>query len=82
MAGCVSSPAASPAFVVPAGRAPVSAVRNDAPRFLKNGVSASATSVGSWNRWARSLAIILATRAASSVGTSVRTSLSSVASVD
>ena len=40
--------------------------------FLKNGVSASATSPGVWNRRAGSLAIILATRAASSAGTSGR----------
>ena len=39
---------------------------------LKNGVSAWATSPGVWNRRAGSLAIILATRAASSAGTSGR----------
>ncbi len=49
---------------------------------LKNFVSACATSPGVWNRFAGSLAIIFATSAASSVGTSGRTRLSGWASIE
>ena len=48
--------------------------------FLKNGMSAVATSPGVSNLRAGSLAIILATSAASSVGTSGRTRFSGSAS--
>src|SRR5271157_6195681 len=48
--------------------------------FLKNGVSACATSLGSWNRRSGSLAIILPTSAASSTGTSGRARFSGRAS--
>ena len=50
--------------------------------FLKNGVSALATSPGVWNRRAGSFAIILATRAANSAGTSGRTKFSGSASLE
>ena len=49
---------------------------------MKNGVSAWATSFGVWNRRSGSLAIILATSAASSTGTSGRTRFSGVASIE
>ena len=48
----------------------------------KNGVSALATSPGVWNRASGSFAIILATSAASSAGTSGRTRLRGVASIE
>ena len=50
--------------------------------FLKNGVSACATSPGVWNRRPGSFAIILATTAASSTGTSGRTRFSGPASIE
>ena len=50
--------------------------------FLKNGVNAWATSFGSWKRRSGSLAIILATRAASSTGTSGRARFSGIASIE
>ena len=49
---------------------------------LKNSLSPWAISFGSWNRRSGSLAIIFATSAASSAGTSGRTRFSGVASIE
>ena len=66
----------------PAGLGPPlnSGVWTAPPR--KNGTSALATSAGVWNRLFGSLAIILATTAASSAGTSERIRFSGLASIE